>query len=150
MKFLSLILAIFSFTFIGCDKDKFTTVPQLKLKSISPSTLRAGDVLRVKGTYTDEQGDVDSILLVYKWYNGLLPVRALDTQRYSLKSFNVPAKTREAEINIVFEYQTNNLNLPILSGVSRDTTATFGMVIKDKEGNRSDYQESEKIRIIKP
>lgn len=150
MKRLSILTAALVIIAIACNKDKFTTIPQLKLKSISPSTLNSGDVLRVEGSYTDQEGDLDSVFFVYKWYNGTTPILALDTQRLAFESLNVPPKTKEADILLTFEYQTNNLGLPILSGVNRDTTATFGLILKDKAGNRSEYKESEKIRIIKP
>jgi hypothetical protein len=150
MKRLSILTVALVIITIACNKDKFTTTPQLKLKSISPSSLNSGDVLRVEGSYTDQEGDLDSVFYVYKWYNGNTEILALDTQRLTFESLKVPPKTKEADILLTFEYQTNNLGLPILSGVSRDTTATFGLILKDKAGNRSEYKQSEKIRIIKP
>ena len=149
MKFLILFIAALSIITVACNKDKFTTIPQLKIKSISPDVVNSGDVISVKGSYTDQEGDLDSIFLVYKWYNGATSSLGLDTQRYTFESLKVPNKTKEADIEIKLEYQTNNFNIPILGAVSRDTTATFGLIIKDKAGNRSEYKESEKIRIKK-
>jgi hypothetical protein len=105
----------------------------------------------MKGNYTDEEGDVDSVLIVYKWYNGTTVVKK-DTFRYSPANIGVPDKTRQADITITFEYNTNNLpDLVPLSGVSvRDTTATLGLILKDKAANRSEYAESEQIRLKKP
>ena len=147
MKSLILFIAALSIITVACNKDKFTTIPQLKIKSISPDVVNKGDVIRVKGSYTDQEGDLDSILLVYKWYNGTTSVLPFDTQRYTFESLKVPNKTKEADIEINLEYQTNNLNIPILGAVPKDTTAAFGLIIKDKAGNRSEYKESEKIRI---
>ena len=149
MKVLFIVTAAFLFVFVACSKDKFTTIPQLKIKSITPNVVRSGDVISVKGSYTDQEGDLDSIFLVYKWYNGSASALAFDTQRYTFESLKVPNKTKDADIEITLEYQTNRLNIPILSAVPRDTTATFGLVIKDKAGNRSEYKESDKIRINK-
>jgi hypothetical protein len=145
------LLALFAFTaiFFACNKDKFTTIPQVDIKSISPKTVNNGDLLRMKAKFTDQEGDLDSILIVYKWYNGTTVVRK-DTFRYNLEALNIPVKTREADLSIDFEYNTTNLNIVTLPGVSKDTTATLGLVLKDKEKNRSDYKESEQIRLKKP
>ncbi len=134
----------------ACNKDKFKTEPQVEINSISPSVLNSGDVLTLKGSYTDDEGDIDSILIVYKWYNGSTPI-PVDTGRFAFSRLNVPAKTREAEIMLQYEYNTNNIpQLVPLSGVIRDTTATFGLILKDQEGHRSNYAESDKIRLKKP
>jgi hypothetical protein len=146
---LLLIVAIITFS---CGKDKFTTVPQVDIKSISPGTVRNGDILNLKGKYRDQEGDVDSVLVVYKWYNGASSVVPLDTFRYNLGALQLPDNTREADIIISFQYNTTNPNGYLtLPGVSvRDTTASLGLIIVDKKGNRSNYAESEKIRLIKP
>ena len=150
MKFSKIVIAALVIIVVACNKDKFTTIPQVKIDSISPSVLTTGNVLKVKGSYTDQEGDLDSIFVVYKWYNGTASVLPFDTLRYTFEALKVPLKTKQADIEITFEYQTNNLNLLILPGVSRDTTATLGLILKDEAGNRSEYKESEKIRIIKP
>jgi hypothetical protein len=134
----------------ACGKDKFKTEPQVEVKSISPKMLFDGDVLTIKGDYTDDEGDLDSLLLVYKWYNGntvVIPSIG-DTLRYTFASLNLPPKTREADLIIQFEFGTLNIdNLAKLPGVTRDTTASFGLVLKDRAGHRSNYSESEKIRL---
>ncbi len=139
------------FVLAACNKDKFKTEPQVDIKSISPGTVRNGDVISLKGKYTDDEGDLDSVFVVYKWYNGTAVVRA-DTFRYAFSRLGLPANTRKADIEVNFEYNTNNNpNLVPISGVSlRDTTATFGLVLKDKAAHRSNYGESDKVRLKKP
>lgn len=151
MKKLSLLPALLLVLILSCSKDKFKTEPQVEVKSISPNTLISGGVLNVKGKYTDDEGDLDSVLVIYKWYNGVAAVKA-DTFRYSFAGLDLPVKTRQADIEITYEYNTINIqNLVKLSGLAiRDTTATFGLILKDKAGHRSNYSESDKIRIIKP
>ena len=136
---------------ISCNKDKLTTIPQVTVKSISPSTVYSGDIITMKAKYTDKEGDIDTIFVVYKWYNGAAVVRK-DTFRYPFSSLNVPAKTQDADMDVTFEYNTNNHpDLRFLPGVSpRDTTATLGLILKDKAGNRSNYSESNQIRLKKP
>lgn len=134
----------------ACNKDKFKTEPQVKVKSISPNRVFKGDVLTIKGDYTDDEGDLDSLLLVYKWYNGNTVVKPStgDTLRYTFETLNLPSKTREADLIIQFEFGTTQIdNLAKLPGVTRDTAATFGLVLKDKAGHRSNYSESDKIRL---
>ena len=150
--FIILIAAVIVST-VACNKDKITTIPQLNLKSISPGTVFTNDVISIKGEYSDQEGDLDSVLVLYKFFNGTTAVFPFsDTFRYSVKSFDIPVNTKEAEITI--QYQYNNLDpangYPAkLPGLAKDTTAAFGIIIKDAEGNRSEYKETEQIRIKK-
>jgi hypothetical protein len=134
---------------IACNKDKFTTTPQVEIESISPDNVNSGNLIRVKGKYTDKEGDLDSALVIYKWYNNTTPTR-IDTFRYSFADLNLPPKTIEADIELIFEYNTFNTNFAKLGGVTKDTTATFGMILKDKDSLRSNYSESARIRLLKP
>ena len=151
MKIFLSFLILLTVTAIGCNKDKFTTVPQVSIKSISPGTVVTGNIISLKGKYTDQEGDLDSVYVVYKWYNGAAAVKN-DTFRYTFSSLNLPPKIKEADITVEFQYNTSNPNGYItLPGVSvRDTTASLGLVLIDKASNRSDYAESDKIRLIKP
>jgi hypothetical protein len=134
---------------VGCNKDKFTTTPQVEIKSISPSTVFSGNIIRVKGKYTDKEGNLDTVLVVYKWYNGTIVTRN-DTFRFAFDALKLPPKTTEADIELNFEYNTFNTDLAKLSGVSKDTTATLGLILKDKDSLRSNYSESTQIRLKKP
>lgn len=151
MKQRLLLILVLTVTVLACNKDKFTTEPKVTVKSISPGIVNNGDVITLKSNYTDDEGDLDSVYVVYKWYNGTSIVRN-DTFRYDFGMLNLPSKLREADMNVVFEYNTNNNpELVPLPGVSlRDTSATFGLVLIDKAKHRSNYAESEKIRLKKP
>lgn len=142
---------VFILLLVGCNKDKYTTVPQVSIESIAPSIVTSGNVIEVKGKYTDLEGDLDSALIVYKWYNGSTAVR-YDTFRYSFSRLGVPTGVQRAELSLQFEYNTNNYpDLTKLPGVSqRDTTAAFGLLLIDKLKNRSNYAESPTIRLKKP
>ena len=151
MKNSLLLILVLTVMAIACNKDKFTTEPIVEVKSISPGIVNNGDVISLKSRYTDDEGDLDSIYEVYKWYNGTAIVRN-DTFRYPVSILNLPTNLREADMDVVFEYNTNNNpELVPLPGVSlRDTSATFGLVLIDKASHRSNYAESEKIRLKKP
>ncbi len=151
MKYFFLLAATVLFMATACNKDKFKTEPQVEIKSISPGTVSSGDIISLKGKYTDDEGDLDSILLVYKWFNNTTVVRK-DTFRFNFANLGLPDKVRDADIQVLLEYNTQNqANMVSLAGVSlRDTTASFGMLLIDKAGHRSNYDESGKIRLKKP
>ena len=151
MKFIPILLITFVLAFLACNKDKFTTVPQFKVDSISPNTVFNGNIVSFRGQFTDQEGDLDSAFIVYKWYNGAAVVRN-DTFRYNLSGLGIPVNTRKADVTIDFQYNTGNPNGYVtLPGAStRDTTATLGLILKDKAGNRSVYAESSPIRLKKP
>jgi hypothetical protein len=150
MKYLPILFSFIILAATACNKDKFTTVPQVKIKSITPETVYHGNIIEMKGSFTDEEGDIDTVLIVYKWYNNTTAVLT-GTFKRTLSSVNVPENTRSADITIKFEYNTNNTTYAYLPGVSiRDTTATLGLLLLDKKGNRSEYKESDRIRLKKP
>lgn len=136
---------------VGCQKDNFTTIPQVSVKSISPSTVLSGSIIEVNGSYSDLEGDIDSALIVYKWYNGTSAVRK-DTFRFGFIQLGMPTGVQKADLILRFEYNTNNYpDLAKLPGVSqRDTTAAFGVLLIDKAMNRSNYAESPTVRLKKP
>jgi hypothetical protein len=135
----------------GCNKDKFTTEPQVEVKSIQPSTVTNGAVIRLLSDYTDDEGDLDSALVVYKWYNGANTTLIDTLIRFPFSRLNLPTNLRKAELAIQFEYNTyNQTNMLTLPGVTRDTSATLGLILIDKTGKRSNYSESNKIRLKRP
>ncbi|MBK6935653.1 MAG: hypothetical protein IPH18_01290 [Chitinophagaceae bacterium] len=126
MKYLPVLLSFFIIAATACNKDKFTTVPQVNIKSITPETVYQGNIIEMKGSFTDEEGDIDTVMIVYKWYNNTAAVLT-DTFKRTLSAVGVPENTRSADIVIKFEYNTNNTTYAYLPGVSqRDTTATLG------------------------
>ena len=151
MRNATVILALLTSALLfGCDKDKFTTEPQVKIRDISPSEVFQGDIVRLRASFTDEEGDLDSVLVVYKWYNDVLVTRK-DTFRYSTDNLDVPAKLRQGDLFVELAYGQVDGYIP-LGGtpVAKDTSVTLGLVLKDKANNRSEYKESDRIRFRKP
>jgi hypothetical protein len=130
----------------ACSKDKYTTDPQVSVESVSPGEVNFGSILTIGGKFTDKEGDVDSVLLVYKWYDGDI-VTFPDTLRYSFDGLGLPPKTPQGEISIRFEYGSNNTSYLPFPSVSKDTTATFGLILIDRSQHRSNYSESGKVRL---
>ena len=85
---------------VACNKDKFTTEPQVNVKSISPGTVSTGNIISLTSNFTDDEGDVDSVLIVNKWYDGETPTY-IDTFRYSISGLGLPAKTRNSSVTTV-------------------------------------------------
>jgi hypothetical protein len=121
------------------------------VKSISPGSVFQGNIIKVKAKFTDDEGDFDSILIVHKWYNNAIVTRH-DTLRFTASVFNLPTKTRQGDILVQFAYGRfiQDYELLPFSPVSKDTTASLGLVLKDKAGHRSGYSESDHIRLKKP
>lgn len=134
----------------ACNKNKFTTEPQLEYKSISPETVFQGDIIKFKSKFTDKEGDVDSALIVYKWYDGAAVVRADTIRNYTFEALNLPPNTDEGEIIIEFVYARFVPPYPEIGAVLKDTTSAFGLILIDKAKNRSNYIESDPFRLIKP
>jgi hypothetical protein len=153
--------ALFTFLLVACEKDKFTTIPQVKAKSISPEEVNQGDIINMQSSFTDEEGDVDSVYVVLKWWNGNISVAPssspsspspADTLRYSFENLKVPIKTREGDLFIKFAYGVTGTAFTYMpfTPVTKDTSCSIGVLLIDKEKNRSEYSESDKIRLIKP
>jgi hypothetical protein len=143
---LSMVLLSFA-----CNKDKFTSEPQVQVNSIQPSVVVSGNVIKLLANYTDQEGDIDSIYIVYKWFNAAGSTRADTLQRFPINRLGLPGALRKADIQLQFEYNTyNQPDLLTLPGVLRDTTASFGLVLIDKTRKRSNYSESARIRLRRP
>ncbi len=154
MKTIKLVILTLLLTAIGvaCGKDKFTTVPQIKIKSISPGEVVQGDIVSLRAEFTDQEGDVDSVFVVYKWYDGATVTRQFDTLKYSFDGLKIPVNTKEGDVFVEFAYGRQIDGYLTLGGtpVTKDTTAALGLLLKDKKANKSEYKESDKIRFKKP
>ncbi len=64
---------------IACGKDKFQTIPQLRLISKTPDVVPVNGTLRLNIEYTDKEGDVsDSLFIVRQRLNVRGPVQLLN------------------------------------------------------------------------
>jgi hypothetical protein len=149
MKYSFILFAVLVTLTPGCEKNKFTTEPQVEVKSINPKTVFQGDIIEFRSKFTDKEGDVDSALIVYKWYNGAAVVE-VDTFRYPFDALNLPPRTKEGDIFIEFAYAQQVDPYLQLGAVTRDTNSAFGLILLDKAKHRSAYVETEQIRLKKP
>ena len=142
MKTIITVAVVIALTIIACGKDRFQTVPQLKLKSRNTDVVPANGNLRLNVEYTDKEGDVsDSILIVRQRLNTRGQVQ-LAAAPYKIPEF---PKTDKGEFEITLTYQFGLVfGLPPIritgSNPVRNEIDTMRLkiVARDKTGNKSD------------
>ena len=149
MKIVALLLGFSVLLFMACKKDKFTTEPQLKFKSISPTTVIKGNIINLNVSFTDDEGDIqDSVILAVKKYNTSGGILTLDTFRLKMDPDGIPV-ARDGDLNVKFSYGEFITGAIFLNLESVDREVSFGLIIGDKAGHRSNYVESDKIMLKK-
>lgn len=146
---LALIVAVI---FIACDKDKFQTVPQLKLKSRNTELVPKNGALVLDIEFTDKEGDVkDSLIVVRQRLNKRGPVKAAPSA-YTIPDF--PKLTKgEFEVNLTYQlHLITNFGAIAVTGqpntFERDTLL-IKIVARDKGGNKSDTLVVDNVYVIR-
>jgi len=135
---------------LACDKDKFETVPQVEIKSLSPDVVVNDGFFSLTATIRDKEGDLqDTILLVQKYFVVGAPNHlTVDTSRFSLSDFGFP-NTSEIELQANFSYNEIRDRYIYVSGFNTDREYAVGIIAKDKANNRSEYRESSRVLLKK-
>jgi hypothetical protein len=147
------IVLIIAFGMIACGKDKFETVPQLRLKSKTPDIVDVNGTLRLNIEYTDKEGDVsDSLFIVRQRLNINKPL-LLPVSPYDIPTF---PHTDKGEFEISLPYQSHLIvNIPAIrvpgSNPSRNEIDTLRLkiVAKDNAGNKSDTLVVDNVYVIR-
>lgn len=138
--------------FFSCSKDKFQTVPQVKITDFGPSEVVKGQIIRFEANVTDKEGDVqDSVVFCRKMYSLTDFVVRTDSIKLTLKDFGIP-KISNQEYQLVFNLSYGEIKAGYElqnNGDGVDRKLTIGVYVKDKAGNRSTYVESDKILLKK-
>jgi hypothetical protein len=135
---------------IACKKDNIDTKPAIKIKSISPMQVPGGVPLEILLSFTDKQGDLDTLFLKKKRINSfVVPVR-VDSFFYLVPKF--PEKTK-GEIKVTLQYNEDLVaaesprpQTDAPNGKEPDTLV-FRFYIKDKAKNVSDTIYSEPVVV---
>lgn len=137
-----ILISIFTLFLFSCKKDKYTTVPQLKYKSVNTKTLHRGETLAMTLTFTDAEGDLTDSITVQKIVKAC-PDRSNSsfTQLYKIPTF--PTSKNQTG-NIVVTYSYNDVN----PTCNRNDTAIFKFVLRDQAKNKSDTAVSDPIVIV--
>lgn len=145
--FLLLIIVIIT---NSCSKDKFTTSPQLTLKSINSTRLTNGDDLIFTFNFTQKTGTLDSLYI--KRTSAMCP----DSTYVNSYTYNVPSFTevnnQTGQITVAFAYNTTKSGEVTISNGScnvRADTSVFKFCLSDNAGHFSDTIKSAKIIFLK-
>ncbi|HKC35433.1 MAG TPA: hypothetical protein VKB95_05195 [Chitinophagaceae bacterium] len=144
---------IIAFALVACGKDKFQTVPQLKLKSRNMDIVPVNGTLRLNVEYTDKEGDVsDSIFIVRQRLNIHRPVQ-LQASPYDIPNFPHTDKG-EFEISLAYQFglifSLTPIGIPGSSPVRNEIdTLRLKIVAKDKAGNKSDTLVVDNVYVIR-
>jgi hypothetical protein len=137
------------FLFTACNKDKYTTKPQLEFKSAKNYNVERGDLIEFSIEFTDKEGDISDTLYIQN------RTASCPTSDYPAPAaFKVPdfptSSNVKGEFKIIFENGTNNTGNAIYSAnrCGRPDTTVFYFWIKDKANNISDTIKTDKPLII--
>ena len=143
MRYTALFSILLFLSLLGCNKDKYKTVPSLTYKSVNTTVLNRNETLKFTLSFTDAEGDLTDSITVVKIVT-VCPagLNGSFVQPYKLPEFPT-GKNQQGEIVVSYNY--NDVNPKC---VSRNDTAVFKFVLKDKAQNKSDTAVSEPIVII--
>jgi hypothetical protein len=141
----------FLFLLIACSKDKFETIPQLKIKSVSSNEVDNSAPLTIKIEFTDKEGDVSDTLFMIRQRLNVNGPKTLLPSPYKLPDF---PKTTKGEFELNLDYSqdiTFNLDPIYIPGAGKNEQDTMRLkfVAKDKGGNYSDTAVLEDIFVVR-
>jgi hypothetical protein len=140
---------VFVFLFFCCNKDKFTTKPQLKYKSANITTVRDDQQLQLKLDLTDKEGDFTTLLGVKKTVSGCPNSNFTDSSLFSIPEDFIKTKGTHGEVVVTLERNFRGSNAcSVPGGGTRPDTTIFKFWTRDKAGNTSDTALSEQIIIL--
>jgi len=142
---------------LACGKDKPATKPSIKIKSLSPKEVQAGQPLSITLEFTDKEGDVNDSLYVRRDRLNIIPgdfgnKRTADSFYILIPDF--PSKsTGEILLNLQYNGYLADAESPHAdpsqpNGKVPDSIQ-FRFALQDKAGNTSDTIKTEQIVIIR-
>ncbi len=131
--------------FAGCNKDKYSTTPSLKFKSVNTTQLSSQQVITFTLSFTDAEGDLTDSIFVQKVDAGCVGGNFDDS--YPLPAFP-SSKNQQGDILVTFGYNAGssyqNIQPPC---PPNNDTAFFRFALKDKAQHVSDTVSSPQIII---
>lgn len=164
MKLIYGLLILCAISVASCSKDKFSSRPSLKLKSVNteyipyPADGAPDPVLQFVLEYTDREGDLAGMPVCFQKLSSSYPCtdgsrdpQILDTTNYII-SEDLPTGTNQKGEIIITLTRSQDLN-PIACIPDQDEyeieDATFKFWVKDHAGNVSDTVTSPIVKIEK-
>lgn len=141
----TIIIALISLVIFGCGKDKFSSTPQIKFKSVSTTELQAEQSIQFKLSFTDAEGDLQDSIYVEKI--------AFNCPAGGFKSyFKLPEfpSVKNSEGDIIVSY-TNGFTGPYPPigdpQCGQNDTCVFRFMLQDEAKHKSDTITSDVIVI---
>jgi hypothetical protein len=140
---------IVAILFWGCEKNKFTTIPQLKYKSVNTKTISGSQSLVLKLELTDKEGDFTTLLGVKRFVPGCPNSNFIDSLKFVIPPDFINSKGKFGEVVVTLNQNDRGSNACFIpGGAIRPDTAVFKFWTRDKAGNVSDTAISEQIIIL--
>ena len=155
MKAKLLYLFLFAALFTACQKDNYTTKPQIKLKDIKTANVQTaggttGAILEFELEVTDAEGDVQGEIHIDKVYAGQNPTCSTSGTIMGL-IYPVPEYPGSVNQKVLVRVKFANISLPgyaiITNQCTDPDTSYFNFSITDKAGNTSDTLRTEAILL---
>ena len=146
MKVRILCTVLVLFISFSCSKDKYTTKPQLKIKSVNDKFIEPGEVLRIVIEFTDAEGDVSDSAFIQKVTSNC--ILSNYTDKRLIPDFPIK-KDLKGEFQITYGYNVTDVQPLGQPQCNRNDTCVFRIWVKDNAGNVSDTVQTETIVIKK-
>jgi hypothetical protein len=136
---------------LACNKDKVETKPHISFKSFNTDVVSQNQALRVILNFTDQEGDLDSLLVIRKRLNTNGP-------SYKILPYGIPefSGQNKGELQATLSYASDltvNLSaIPIPGSNPRryePDTLQLKFYLKDKAGNVSDSTSPKQVIVIR-
>jgi len=118
----------------SCNKDRFSTTPSLKFKSVNTTQLYNQQLLQFTLSFTDKEGDLTDSIYVNENVPGC-PGSNFE-QLFPLPAFPT-TKNQQGDITVTFGYNVSGYS-SISPKCQKNDTAVFRFVLRDKAHNASD------------
>lgn len=144
-----LLVAFIAFIIYSCNKDKYTSKPQLSLKSVNSTTIARGQVLSFNIEFTDKEGDIQDTMWIQK-VSKVCPTNPQANFKHFFQVPNFPSnKNLKGNFDINFINNITNSGYYYITGCTNKTDTTyFRFVLKDKAGHTSDTLVSPNIVLL--
>jgi hypothetical protein len=155
MKAKVLIVGIIAFTLTACNKDLYTTNPQLLFQSVNSTNVPIGGSLDFKMQVTDKQGDIQDSM----WIERVSYIPDCLGNDSAVLSYPMPQFTGtsdlKAQIDVYFTYGTNDgVDAELtpcsvgVTGVAITDSCYFKFWMKDNANHVSDTVRSPTIVLL--
>ncbi len=146
------ILIVFALTvLIACNKDKYSTTPQLSFKKFSNNVIPVGGGFEATIHFTDKEGDIGSKFYV-KRISRICPTTAginfTDSNKAVIPDFNT-SRNLEGDFLISFSRIVGGNSFYLANCSGKNDTSLFKIWVKDFAGNVSDTLVTPEFVLLK-